>query len=125
MALELALGRVTWTTGPMSIRLAASPVEMVMRHVQDAPLRPSARSELPIPAGLDAAVLACLEKEPAKRPESMALARLLEPLVAPCSAAGAAGWWQKHLPDLARNPGPARGILISNEEHRWHPISNS
>lgn len=105
---------------------AASPVEMVMRHLQDAPLRPSARSELPIPAELDAAVLACLEKEPAKRPESMmALARLLEPVAAPWSAADAAGWWQKHLPDLARNPAPARGILISNEEHRWHPISKS
>jgi hypothetical protein len=99
----------------MSIRLAASPVEMVMRHVQ-------CRFRL----NWMGAVPACLEKEPAKRLESMmALARLLEPLAAPWSAAGAAGWWQKHLPGLARNPGPARGILISNEEHRWHPISKS
>jgi hypothetical protein len=45
-------------------------VAIVLAHVQTPPTAPSARAEFPIPAALDAAVLACLAKDPSERPSS-------------------------------------------------------
>jgi serine/threonine-protein kinase len=49
---------------------ASTPVQVVAKHVHEAP--PSPRSINPdIPAGLEATILACLEKDPARRPGSV------------------------------------------------------
>jgi serine/threonine-protein kinase len=47
-----------------------TPVATVLAHVQTPPPAQSTRTEFPIPPALDAAILACLAKEPADRPAS-------------------------------------------------------
>lgn len=42
----------------------------MVEHVRDTPLAPSQRTELPITPSLERLVLACLEKNPANRPQS-------------------------------------------------------
>ncbi len=79
-----------------------SPLATVVAHVQDKPVPPSRRSELPIPPSLEEIILACLEKDPADRPASAAD---LDGLLAGCgldgewTAAAAQEWWTLHLPD--------------------------
>jgi hypothetical protein len=76
---------------------------MFLAHMQAPPISPSQRSELLIPSEVDDLVLACLEKDPAKRPQS---ALELLRMVRQCrSSEGwdhdtARGWWQTHLPEL-------------------------
>ncbi len=90
-----------------------SAMEVMMRHVQEAPHPPSTRSEQQIPAVLDETILACLAKAPADRPQSVD--RLAEQLAAinwpePWSEARARRWWSRHLPELAadRSVTPSR-----------------
>jgi serine/threonine-protein kinase len=80
-------GRTAWQT--------------MMMHVQKAPEPPSARAPQEIPPSLERVVLACLEKDPARRPQNVDnLARDL----AACDVgdawteARAAEWWTQHLP---------------------------
>jgi serine/threonine protein kinase len=47
-------------------------IQMIARHLHDAPVPPSQRSELPVPAALDQLVLTCLAKKPQDRPPSAA-----------------------------------------------------
>jgi serine/threonine-protein kinase len=81
----------------------ATPMEALVNHVHAAPVPPSERSELPIPPELDRIVLACLEKDPDKRPQdAIALRRLLQDcqVCDAWSSARARDWWRVHLPDL-------------------------
>ena len=48
---------------------ADTPMKMFLHHVQTTPTPPSQRTELPIPRELDDLVMACLEKDPNKRPQ--------------------------------------------------------
>jgi serine/threonine-protein kinase len=76
------------------------PHEVLAHHVSTPPLPPSHRTELAVPASLDRVVLACLEKDPERRPSSAdALAGLLrnvQPLP-PWTAERARLWWDTHL----------------------------
>jgi serine/threonine-protein kinase len=77
-----------------------TPVAMVVAHVQMPPEAPSARTEFSISPALDAAVLACLAKDPSDRPDSAwVLDRQLAAAV-PADAAWTAGaareWWDLH-----------------------------
>ena len=65
-----ALGCVAYylLTGQLVFE-ADTPMKMFMQHVQAQPVPPSQRTELPIPRELDELVLACLEKDPDKRPQ--------------------------------------------------------
>ncbi|MCA9728832.1 MAG: serine/threonine-protein kinase [Candidatus Eisenbacteria bacterium] len=91
-----------------------SPMEILVKHAKDAPIPPSVRSELDIPADLERVILDCLEKEPAKRPSS---ARELARRLAACEPSGpgwtderSSEWWQRHLPTLTADPRlPAAG----------------
>jgi tRNA A-37 threonylcarbamoyl transferase component Bud32 len=82
---------------------ADTPMKMFMHHVQTTPIPPSQRSELPIPREVDALVLACLEKDPAKRPQD---AEQLLRMVRQCRSSeawdndSARRWWEMHLLDL-------------------------
>ncbi len=78
---------------------------MLMAHAQETPRPASERIELPVPAELDALLLACLEKDPAARPQS---ARALREGLERCEAcrewdeARADRWWRDHAPDHQR-----------------------
>jgi eukaryotic-like serine/threonine-protein kinase len=99
-----ALGCVAYylLTGELVFE-ADTPMKMLMQHVQAIPVPPSERTELPIPPELDAIVLACLEKDPNKRPQN---AEEMLQIAQDCQAcegwsqAAAKSWWERHLPEL-------------------------
>jgi eukaryotic-like serine/threonine-protein kinase len=99
-----ALGCVAYylLTGQLVFE-ADTPMKMFLQHMQAQPIPPSLRSELRIPREVDDLVLACLEKDPAKRPQS---AEQLLRMVRQCRSGetwdhdAARGWWQTHLPEL-------------------------
>jgi serine/threonine protein kinase len=82
---------------------ADTPMKMLMQHVHARPVPPSHRTELRIPRELDQLVLACLEKDPAARPQN---AEELFRMAISCKTcetwnqASARSWWQTHLPEL-------------------------
>jgi serine/threonine-protein kinase len=82
-------------------------VEVCGHQLHTAPSPPSARLGRALPAGLEALTLACLEKDPSRRPASAAalLARL-DALtdVPPWTEEDARAWWAEHAPSA----GPAR-----------------
>ena len=72
-----------------------------LAHVQKAPVRPSERTELPVPADLEELVLACLAKKPEDRPHSaQELSRRLSGLecLDGWGRQDAADWWHRNLP---------------------------
>lgn len=77
-------------------------LRMMIQHLQAQPVPPSRRANRPIPASLETVILSCLEKNPAKRPES---AEALSARLAACdleerwSADEAHAWWTANLPD--------------------------
>ena len=76
---------------------------VLLAHIQEEPVPPSQRTELEIPPEIDRAILACLEKDPAKRPQSaQELARMLAacPQPQPWDSARAERWWNTYIPDL-------------------------
>lgn len=78
---------------------AKTSMEMLVHHARTVPVPPSQRAELAIPPAVDALVLWCLEKEPARRPASaVALGEHLAALAgaAPWSPEQARQWWDVH-----------------------------
>jgi serine/threonine-protein kinase len=100
-----ALGCVAYylLTGQLVFE-ADTPMKMLLRHVQDAPVPPSQRTELPVPKDLDELILACLQKDPAKRPQD---AQELFQMACGCATATswsqqhARQWWESHLPEFS------------------------
>ena len=82
---------------------ADTPMKMFLHHVQTKPTPPSQRTELPIPRELDDLVMACLEKDPDKRPQDAE--RLFE-MACHCGSceawdnAMARHWWETNLMEL-------------------------
>ncbi len=80
---------------------AENAMAIVVAHVQTPPMPPSQRTEMDVPGSLERVILQCLEKDPAKRPET---ARKLLDLLAECEDAGAwtqreaESWWDTHMP---------------------------
>ena len=95
-----ALGCVAYylLTGELVFN-ATSPMSMLLQHVQDQPVPPSARSPQSIPADLEAIVMACLDKDPAKRPTAEELLVMTgDPRTTPVWNSNAARrWWQTRL----------------------------
>jgi serine/threonine-protein kinase len=81
---------------------AETPMRMLVRHVQDEPVPPSKRTELPVPGAIDAVVLRCLEKDPLRRPQS---AEELQSLLRETRVSRswtrerARDWWNIHRPE--------------------------
>jgi serine/threonine-protein kinase len=81
-----------------------APLAVLVAHIQTQPVPPSQRTELEIPPELERVVLACLEKDPAKRPQSAPeLAQMLADCKLPeaWSPQRAEGWWRTHMPSVA------------------------
>jgi serine/threonine protein kinase len=78
---------------------AASLVELCKKHIDAAPVPPSERLKKPVSRELENAILACLDKSRAKRPQT---ARDLEamlrssPAATGWSVADADAWWRRH-----------------------------
>jgi len=98
-----ALGCVAfWLVTGQLVFEGETAMAMVTRHVSEAPPRPSSCTELEIPAALDEIILACLEKDPAGRPQN---ARELATRLAALDCTGeswtsdqAQRWWDAHHP---------------------------
>ncbi|HWP36917.1 MAG TPA: serine/threonine-protein kinase [Gemmatimonadales bacterium] len=87
-----------------------TPLETMVQHVQAKPVPPSKRSELEIPPALEETVLACLAKDPDRRPQTAD--ELSERLRAALSDPGwtreqAARWWDRHRPQGSLAPAHA------------------
>jgi serine/threonine protein kinase len=86
---------------------AENVVELCQKHVAAQPVPPSERTRTPIPPELESALLACLEKSRAKRPQT---ARDLAELIARCAEAtqwsleDADAWWGRHERGHASSP---------------------
>jgi serine/threonine-protein kinase len=78
-------------------------LRVIAKHLNEIPVPPSERTELPVPAALERLVLACLAKKPGDRPASAAeLSRALGAIdQAPWGEEQAARWWQAHRPAAA------------------------
>ncbi|MGE0405889.1 MAG: serine/threonine-protein kinase [Candidatus Korobacteraceae bacterium] len=117
MAPELALGKTAdgradiyslgcvgyWLLTGKLLFEASSPLEMVMHHVQTPPKSPSEFSEIRIPKDLEAVLLACLEKDPVRRPQSMAevASRLASSTSDSWTSEDAREWYRINLPELS------------------------
>lgn len=97
-----ALGCVAyWLLTGKLVFEAETPLQMILRHVQEAPVPPSQATEMPIPAELDALVLDCLAKQPQDRPADaeVLLQRLAAlPLGETWDEERARRWWSVHMP---------------------------
>jgi serine/threonine-protein kinase len=84
---------------------ADTPMKMLVQHVQATPVPPSERTELVIPKEIDELVLACLEKDPDRRPQN---AQDLFGIACSCGSCNgwtrdaSRLWWEQHLPDLTK-----------------------
>jgi serine/threonine-protein kinase len=77
-------------------------MQSLVKRLHEEPVRPSERTELPIPSDLEALVLACLGKQAASRPTAGDLARSLAAVnVAPWTDEQARHWWAVHHPEKA------------------------
>ena len=75
-------------------------VQMAVQHAQATPVPPSRRTDRPVPQALEALVLRCLEKDPARRPcNADELARELAAcgLERGWSQDDARAWWRTHI----------------------------
>ncbi len=89
-----------WLLSGKLVFEAASPMQQAIDHARSEPPRLSTRTGLEIPAALEALIHRCLEKDPARRPQSAGeLAAELARVQAatPWSEERAREWWQQHL----------------------------
>jgi serine/threonine-protein kinase len=86
---------------------AATVLEVCSKHMLEAPIPPSQRLGKPLPADLEALVLACLAKDRDARPATAAILRTA--LLACADAerydlAAARAWWQAHRASRKDDP---------------------
>lgn len=96
---------------------SSSLIELCRMHVSETPVPPSERDGAPCTVEIEAAIMKCLEKNPAKRPQTAReLAKMLEaaPVVEPWSTDYAEAWWIRRDNEVAAAAheaanGPSRG----------------
>jgi len=74
---------------------------VIVDHAKTPPVPPSQRTEFTIPESLEELIVSCLEKDPGKRPQSMAeISQLLATVEVdePWTEQRALAWWQMHMP---------------------------
>jgi serine/threonine-protein kinase len=103
-----ALGCVAyWLLTGQPVFAGDTPVATLLKHVQEDPVPPSRRTELEIPADLEAVVLACLAKDPTGRPQTAEDldARLAASSVREWTKEKAEEWWNLHRGDDGQSGG--------------------
>ncbi len=98
---------------------ADTPIRMFIQHLQATPEPPSQRTEMPIPRDLEALVLECLEKDPARRPpNAIELMRRLRACLRgrDWNNDAARHWWELHLTELT-------STLTADENGRLETIA--
>lgn len=96
---------------------ATTVMELCDKHLNEPPVAPSVRLGKPVPVELEEAILACLEKSRAKRPQTARdLAQRLArcPAVAEWSIEEAEVWWSRHDRGQA-GPGSAGAPTLSKD----------
>jgi len=97
-----ALGCVLyWLLTGQLVFDARTATRLMHEHIQGAPTPPSRRTELDVPADVDALVMSCLAKDPAERPaDANALRQRLAELglAGRWTRAQADRWWDTHRP---------------------------
>ncbi len=91
-----------WLLTGLHVFAGANAMLIMMEHVRGTPIPPSKRTELPIPEALERVVMACLEKEPANRPQSadaLAIALADESINGGWTQECAWRWWELHQPE--------------------------
>ena len=78
-------------------------IQVILKHLEAAPVPPSYVAPGPIPPALEEVVLACLAKRPADRPPSAAVLaeRLAAAEAEPWTEEAAADWWREHRVETA------------------------
>jgi eukaryotic-like serine/threonine-protein kinase len=78
---------------------ADNTMRLMVKHIEEKPVAPSARTSLPIPRSLDDVILACLAKDPAARTPTVAVLAAgladAEAETEPWGEAQAAAWWRE------------------------------
>ncbi len=96
----------------------ATVIEVCVHHVRSDPTAPSARTDNPIPTGLEELIMACLAKDPSARPTAhelrIALARLA--LDSEWTEREASAWWKSfEVPDPVRRAAAMATTIVSPE----------
>jgi eukaryotic-like serine/threonine-protein kinase len=118
-----ALGAVAYfLLAGVDVFQGKSIIELCTKHIHEQPESLAARG-IAISAELDALVLACLEKDPARRPQSAAelRRRLEECVLEPWDSNHARAWWLEHQLQLDSNdlPSMATPRTIAVEGSTW------
>lgn len=105
-----ALGCVAyWLLTGQLVFTGETAMEIALHHAHTVPVPPSRRTDLPVPASLERLILACLEKEPDKRPATAEeIARELSRSACEIGEAWtqerARRWWEAHRPSPVPRP---------------------
>jgi eukaryotic-like serine/threonine-protein kinase len=96
-----ALGCVAyWLVTGHHVFSGATAVATMIAHMNDTPVPPSARTEIPLPAALEALILDCIAKDPAARPQTVDdIVRRLDAIeLSAWTPDDARRWWALHGP---------------------------
>jgi hypothetical protein len=110
-----ALGAVAYyLLAGVDVFNGTSVLEVCSQHLHQEPEPLSARG-IALPAELEAVVLACLSKDPGRRPQSAAeLRHRLEACtVEPWDSDSARAWWSEHQPELDREAVPSARVAMT------------
>jgi serine/threonine protein kinase len=105
---------------------AETVMELCRKHVDVLPIPLSERTRLPIPPALENAIMACLDKSRAKRPQT---ARDLSMMISHCEEAtlwsveDSDAWWGRHERGLANIASIANGGSSPSTASRGHDVT--
>jgi serine/threonine-protein kinase len=90
-----------WMLTGVQVFEGQTPMQVIVDHAKTTPVPPSQRTEFTIPESLEKLIMSCLEKDPGKRPQSMAEVSQLLAIAdvnEPWTEERALAWWQMHMP---------------------------